>query len=293
MRVFFIFIFLAATSLISFEGILLGEMDNSADSSEQQIMQFELSGFGEQGKKTWDVKGSSADVLSDSVRLNDIVAKVYGEEDNMQITADAGNYDKGKGKVHLQDNVVVTTDSGAKLVTDSLDWYQDNQRVSSQDSVDITKDNLKVVGKGIEAEPNLKKVKLNEEVKVDIKDTDFSLAPEEAAQPGNGEKQPIEITCDGSLDVDYEKQIAVFNKNVKVVHAQGEIYADKMMVFFDAKGKTIERVECYNNVKIVSGENTTYSQEAVYTASDKKITLTGRPRLVIYSSEGLSASFGN
>jgi LPS export ABC transporter protein LptC len=141
------------------------------DSSNQQILDFELSGFGDQGTKTWEVKGNSADIFSDTVKLNDINARVYGEQDNVNLVADFGVYDKANGKVHLEDNVVVTSDSGAKLVTDSLDWEQDIQRVSSKDSVDITKDNLKAVGRGIEAEPNLKKVKLNEDVKVDIKNT--------------------------------------------------------------------------------------------------------------------------
>ncbi|MFQ5681231.1 MAG: LptA/OstA family protein, partial [Candidatus Omnitrophota bacterium] len=81
--------------------------------------------------------------------------------------------------------------------------------------------------------------------------------------------------------------------NVKVTHAQGEMYADKMVVFFDGQAKGIKRVESYGNVKIVNGENTTYSQTAVYSARDKKMVLTGRPRLVIYSSGGLDASFGD
>ncbi|MDP1852858.1 MAG: LPS export ABC transporter periplasmic protein LptC [Candidatus Omnitrophota bacterium] len=266
----------------------------NTDSSNQQILDFELSGFGEQGKKTWEVKGNSADIFSDTVKLNDIKARVYGEQDNVNLVADSGVYDKANGKVHLKDNVVVTSDSGAKLVTDSLDWQQDIQRVSSKDNVDITKDNLKAVGRGIEAEPNLKKVKLNEDVKVDIKDANFSFAPQEnSGQPKKEAQEPITITCDGSLNVDYEKQVAVFNKNVKVVHAQEEMYADKMTVSFDIKGKSIEKVESVGHVKIINGENTTYSEEAVYTAKDKKVVLTGRPRLVIYSSEGINASFGN
>jgi hypothetical protein len=47
------------------------------------------------------------------------------------------------------------------------------------------------------------------------------------------------------------------------------------------------------NVKIVRGENVSYSEEAVYTAADRKITLLGRPKLIIYSTEGMNASFGN
>ena len=61
-----------------------------------------------------------------------------------------------------------------------------------------------------------------------------------------------------------------------------------MVVTFDMEGKQIEKVESYGNVKIINGENTTYSQEAVYTAKDKRIVLTGRPRLIIYSNSSMS-----
>jgi LPS export ABC transporter protein LptC/lipopolysaccharide transport protein LptA len=263
--------------------------EDSKDGSAQQILEFELSGFGDKGERTWHVKGKSADIFSDTIKLGDIQARVYGEEDNVNLTADAGNYDKKEGKIHLEDNVVITTDSGAKLVTDTLDWYQEKQKVITEDEVDITKENIKIVGKGIEAEPDLKKVKLKEEIKVDIKDGSFSLGPQDDSATTDKKNQPITITCEGPLNVDYEKQMATFNKEVKVTHSQGEMYADKMIIFFDAKTNTIKRIESYGNVKIVSGRNTTYSQKAIYNAQDKKIVLTGRPRLVIYSGESFMA----
>ena len=65
------------------------------------------------------------------------------------------------------------------------------------------------------------------------------------------------------------------------------------LFFITAKGankpkeptaNSIDRIVCRGNVKIVRGDNTSYSEEAVYTASDKKITLNGRPKLIIYST---------
>jgi len=58
-------------------------------------------------------------------------------------------------------------------------------------------------------------------------------------------------------------------------------------------GSKLERIIAKGNVKIVKGENISYSDEAVYTAADKKITLLGRPKLIIYSTEDLNASSGN
>jgi hypothetical protein len=59
-------------------------------------------------------------------------------------------------------------------------------------------------------------------------------------------------------------------------------------------GNKIDRIVARGRVKIVRGENISYSEEAVYSAQDKKITLNGRPQLIIYSTEEFkNASFGN
>ena len=56
----------------------------------------------------------------------------------------------------------------------------------------------------------------------------------------------------------------------------------------------IDKIVARGNVKVVRGENVSYSDEATYTAIDKKLILTGRPKLVISQTENISdASFGN
>jgi len=141
--------------------------------------------------------------------------------------------------------------------------------------------------------------------------------------------------------VDYEKNIAEFNKNVKVDKEGSQIYCDKMSVYFipgdkkeekkeiektpagegekaaeaqalpveskepegDTEGKggdsffvgsSIDKIICRENVRIVRGENTSYSEEAIYTSASKTIVLTGRPKLIMYSTKEMSenAPFG-
>jgi hypothetical protein len=56
----------------------------------------------------------------------------------------------------------------------------------------------------------------------------------------------------------------------------------------------IDKIVARGNVKVVQGENVSYSEEAIYNASDRKIVLKGRPKLIIYSEKDLQdASFGN
>ncbi len=119
-------------------------------------------------------------------------------------------------------------------------------------------------------------------------------------------KEKIVITCDGPLDIDYDKNIAVFNNNVKVEKPDLTIYSDKMQVYFTPKqgdgvkaqespvmSSSINKIIALGNVRIDRSGNTSYSQEAIYTALDKKITLTGRPQIVIYQTGDMNAAFGN
>ena len=252
---------------------------------DQQMNDFSFQGLSQGGKKAWEVRGKSADIFSDIVKLTSVNADVYGEEENINLVGDKGTYDKSTGKIHLQDNVVVTTTGGGKLTTNYLDWDRESQRVSTEDVVNIQRQNIKAVAKGLEGDPNLKKISLKDDVTVEIQE---ALEETKSDDPLFSSKEPTIVTCDGPLEIDYEKEIAIFNNNVKVDQKeQGVMHADKMEAYFDFKVKKILRIKSIGNVKIVKDGNTSYSDEALYSAADKKMTLTGRPRLVINSQEKL------
>lgn len=255
--------------------------------SDQQINDFSLSGFGEKGKKSWDISGKSADIFDNNVKLNDVTGNLYQEKDQVKLTADKGDFDKVEGSVHLEDNVVITTSTGAKLTTDSLDWDRKKQIVTTEAAVNIEKETMVTTAVGAVAEPNLNKVTLQKDVKVDLN------------PPA---KTKTTITCDGPMTVDYDKNIATFNNNVKVDRGDDQIYSDTMDVYFsrgdetadsDMMGGKIEKIIARGNVKIARGENVSYSEVAVYSSLDKKITLLGKPQLVIYSTEDMDASAGD
>jgi len=268
--------------------------------SDQQIRDFSLSGFGEKGKKTWDLSGKSADIFDEVIKLKDVIGNLYGEKENVQLTADKGDFNKVDAKVHLEDNVVITTSSGTKLTTESLDWDRKKQLVSTKDQVNIERENMITEALGAYGQPNLNKVTLEKDVTVNIN-------PATNPNTALGLKDKIIITCDGPLEIDYEKNIATFKNNVKVENKDSSIYSDIMDVYFMASDKSnpkadsnsiimgskIEKIVSRGNVKIVRGENTSYSDEAVYTAADKKIVLSGKPKLIIYSTEDLNAPTGN
>ncbi|MFA5311503.1 MAG: LPS export ABC transporter periplasmic protein LptC [Candidatus Omnitrophota bacterium] len=272
------------------------------DQSAQQISDFSLAGYEDKGKKSWDISGRSADIFTEVVKLKDVNGNLYGKDEDVNLTAKKGDFSKEDGKVSLKEDVVITTSGGAKLTTDSMDWDRKNQVVTTKDRVNIDKDNINIVGIGAHGEPGLSKMALNKDVRVDIN----AFSPEDSIDD-LVIKDRVVITCDGPMEVDYGKNIASFNINVRVERPDIIIYSDKMDIYFTAGDKgskavkttesmagSIDRIVASGNVRIVRGDNVSYSQEAVYTAQDKRIVLNGRPRLVFYSMEEFkNASFGN
>ena len=75
--------------------------------SDQQINDFSLAGYGDRGKKSWDIAGKSADIFQEEVKLKDVDGNLYGKDENVNLTAKTGNFNKKDGKVHLEKDVVI------------------------------------------------------------------------------------------------------------------------------------------------------------------------------------------
>jgi lipopolysaccharide export system protein LptA len=59
------------------------------------------------------------------------------------------------------------------------------------------------------------------------------------------------ITCDGPFELDHEKSIAIFNKNVRIIDADSETLTDKLTVYLDPETNEVERVITEGNVEVV------------------------------------------
>jgi len=265
------------------------------DTSDQQVNDFSLAGYGDKGKKAWDMAGKTADIFTDTVKLKDINGNLYSDKETVNLKAQEGDFNKAEGKVHLEKDVVITTSSGATLTTDTLDWDRKNNVVTTSDPVNIERDNMTAKAIGAKGQPGLNKVDLQKNVQMEI-------LPSKDKSMGD---EKVVITCDGPLSVDYEKNLATLVNNVKVDREGSQIYSDKMDIYFNRDGGTkqendpglmnskINKIIARGNVKIVRGENVSYSDEATYTAMDKKIVLSGKPKLVFYSAEDFNAPVGN
>jgi len=263
----------------------------SSSSEPSQMLDFNLAGYGAKGEKTWEVQGASMDMQGNDVKINDITAHLYGEKENMTLTADHGQFDKETGIIYLRDNVRAVTEGGMKLTTDSLNWSQKDQVVKTQDKVSVSRDNMTATGQGIEAKPDLKIAKFEKDVVLTLEEQ-RKAEQKKADQGFSFGKGKMVITCDGPMELNYDKNYAVFEKNVKVTSEgdQGAMTSDKMTVVFSQTSRRIDRIEAAGHVVIARGENTSTSDGAVFTAADKRVVLTGRPQLVIFPQEDKNVS---
>jgi lipopolysaccharide export system protein LptA len=105
----------------------------------------------------------------------------------------------------------------------------------------------------------------------------------------------VTITCDGPLSFDYENHVATFEHNVHVQDPKGDIYSDTLIAYLDETTHTIRYAEAIGRVRIHQDQNTALSERAIYEPAIGKITLVGKPSLLVYpsgGSQGAQLSFG-
>ena len=235
-----------------------------AEEPSHKVYSFSFSKYKTNGTKELVIDGDSADIFSRTVVLSNVIAKAYADEQPVTVTADDGLFDKGSGKVHLKNNVVATTENGAKMITDSLDIFPSKKIIETEATAIVKKDNLNIKGDGAFGDSQMKNVKFKKNVTVVVQ------------SESDGKKIPTTITCDGPLDIDYDKNIAHFHKNVVAEDSRGRLTSDEMEVHYNKATKKIAKIVATGNVVIRNPDgNETYSDNVVYLAEEGRIILGG------------------
>ena len=230
----------------------------------QRVYSFSFSKYTEAGQKELEIEGDSADILSQNVELMNVIAKAYAEESPVTITADQGSINRATSDVLLHNNVVATTETGTRLMTEQLEIDSNNKSLNSDVQTKIKKDNINIEGTGASSDSQLSKVIFKKKVTVVIQD------------PESETSTPTIITSDGPLEVDYKRNIAHFTLNVVAQHERGILNSDYMDVIYDKNTKRVSKIIARGNVTITSKEgNKTYSDNAVYLADKGRIVLGG------------------
>ena len=256
----FFFLFLCLSASLP---LCLFAEDNSL--VEQEVEGFSFTGYSKEGKREWEVYGKTATLEGNVAFFKKPKLESLGKT-QWTVTSDRGTYDRKSAEAHLEQNVFAQSSDGAILKTDTLNWHGPSKKISTEDRVVLEKGEFFSQGKGAEAYPDLKKLELKESVRVEV-------APD------------IEITSKGPMELDYATHLAIFHDEVKVVDQDGELLADRMDVHFEPETNRVKEIVATGNVRIKRGESISYSEKATYDAALRKVTLIGKPKLLIHSEE--------
>ncbi|MDD5645000.1 MAG: LptA/OstA family protein [bacterium] len=110
----------------------------------------------------------------------------------------------------------------------------------------------------------------------------FSAAQEEKSSAkdiadAEIKRLPTVITCEGPLNVDYNNNIVILNRNVLVEDKYGTIRADKIKIIFNKDEKKIERIEALGSVVIKQEDKTASCGEAVFLMDSRTVVLKDNP----------------
>ena len=249
-----------------------GEGEKNA---QQEVKDFSFVQYQEGGGQKWKMNGRSAEVLDNKVNIDYLSALSFGEGTMLKLKAKKGIFDKGENIVHLNDNVVMASTDGTKLTTDHLVWDAETKNVSTDASVNIKRPDMSITGTGAVCDMEGKTAELKKDISADL----VSGGPG-ILSPENGKSQTT-ITCDGPLELNYKQNKAFFHGNVNVEDSKGTILSDRIDVYFNPQTRHVKCVVARGNVKIINGENVTYSEKAIYLVDQGRVILPNRPKLVI------------
>ena len=250
--------------VLSQKGVFNSKKITKQKEETQKVYFFSFTKYNPTGGKEIEIEGDSANILAETVDLLNVVAKAYAEETPVTITADKGKYEKKANKVHIESNVVATTQDGTRMTTDQLDIYPDKHLLENNVQTIVRKNNINVDGVGAKGDTNLKRVRFKKNVTVMV-------------QPDKGATDaPTVITCDGPLEIDYNNNIAYFKDNVVAKDVRGTLYADTMDVYYSKQNKKVSKIVSRGNVVIENPDgNKTYSDNVVYLADEGRVILGG------------------
>jgi len=265
-----VFLLLISSSLYAAE-------EEKKATAQQEVKDFSFVQYQEGGGQKWKMNGRSAEVLDSRVNIEHLSALSFGEGTTLKLKANEGVFDKGENIVNLNNNVVMASTDGTKLTTDHLVWNAETKNVSSDVSVNIRRPDMSITGTGAVCDVEGKTAELKQDISASLVSGESGILNPETS------KSQTTITCDGPLELNYKQNRAFFYNNVKVEDSKGSILADRIDVYFSPQTRRVKCVVARGNVKIINGENITYSDKAIYLVDQGRVILPNRPKLVIQS----------
>ena len=254
--------------------------------SAQQMSGFTLTGYRPDGSRQWVLNGEGASVDDNIVTILRPDAIGYDPQRTAYLTAGAAEVNQTNRHVRMEHEVTIHTADGLWLTTQVLHWLPDDNRVATDLPVRIETDHMLLRGRGLNGFTQLKHATIEKHIELVLNPSDHDRpAPTDLPAGKAGTGKQVTITCDGPLVFDYENNIATFEENVHVQDPGGDLYSDKLVAYMGDTTHTIRYAEAIGRVRILQNQNTALSERAVYEPAIGKITLVGRPSLVVYPSQ--------
>ena len=253
----------------------------------QQMSGFTLIGYKDDGSKKWQLHGQGASIEGNIVTIHQPDAIGFDPVHQANLTASVAQVNQDNRHVRMEHNVIIHTVDGLWFSSPILYWIPDKDEVATDQPVRIESDHMLLRGRGLTGQTQLKQAVIPSDIELVLNPSDHELAA--------GAAQQVTITCDGPLSFDYGNGVATFEQNVHIKDPNGDLYSDKLIAYLDQTSHTIRYAEAIGRVRIHQNQNTALSEKAVYEPSIGKITLVGKPSLLVYPQQnqgGTQLSFG-
>jgi LPS export ABC transporter protein LptC len=159
-----------------------GGIRRSGTFADQEVDGFTLTQTHE-GRRAWSISAQHALIYEDADRVEMIDLRVdfFDEvgEVRSTLTADEGILKRRTNDMEVLGNVVVYAADGTILTTEKLTWDERTSRVDTDRPFRVTKDADVMTGVGMEADPDLKNIRVKSEFKAYVRTPEGELVEEE------------------------------------------------------------------------------------------------------------------
>ncbi len=124
------------------------------------------------GEKTWELEAKSVHQYQEQnmIVLEDVKVTIYGKEGRtFFLTGKRGKVYQDSKNVELVGDVVLTSDDGYQLKTNSVSYRNAEKLVSTPDPVEIEGEQIRLTGKGMLVHTEDKTFKILSQVKTQLK----------------------------------------------------------------------------------------------------------------------------
>jgi LPS export ABC transporter protein LptC len=135
------------------------------------------------GQRVWSLRAANALVYeeADRVEMAELRVDFYDEEGGAKstLTADEGTLSRRTNDMEVTGNVVVYASDGTVLTTERLTWNERTGKIESDERVTVTKGRDVMKGLGVEADPDLRNIRVRSDFKAYVRTEEGTLVEEE------------------------------------------------------------------------------------------------------------------